>query len=458
MPADPMSNEPATSDAPAAPAGETLAFDQPAPDSGGLTAKPAPSLTTEIVDRERPAASAVPRTLVGQKFDDVEVLEELGRGGMGIVFKARQISLNRLVAVKLLPADQFQDPVRLARFQAEARAAASLNHPNLIQVYQVGESPFGHYFTMEYVDGDTLQAVIKNGKIRVLGVVGLMMQVAAAVHYAHGRGIVHRDLKPANIMVARSRRPVVMDFGIAKFVHNSPSLTQHGVIMGTPAYMPPEQAGDEPDNVGPHSDVYSLGAILYSLLTNRLPYEAATPLSTIIKVIGTEMPPSVRSIRPSVPKELDHLCMQCLSKKPGDRPPSAQAVADELRRIHSRLSAKKSGATLRRQASGSTIAARQPSVVLVAKETGKQIRVTQSKTSIGRASSCDIVVRATDVSKQHCRLLIEQDHVLVEDLGSANGTFVNGEEVSQAVLLDGDRLGVGEHEFQVRWEGMDDAK
>jgi serine/threonine protein kinase len=383
-----------------------------------------------------------PAALVGQTFGDFQLLGELGRGGMGVVYKARQISLDRLVAVKMLLARYFDNPVVLARFLAEARAAASLTHPNIVAVYQVGQCAAGHFFAMELVEGRSLEALVQGRTIPVSWAVSLMIPVLEAVHYAHTKGIIHRDLKPANVMVDRHRRPVVMDFGIAKFLGRPSSLTQQGVIMGTPAFMPPEQADDDPAQVGPHSDIYSAGAILYNLLAGRPPYEHPNPLQTVLKVVSPEMPPPVRSLRPDVPKELDWLCMKCLSKRPADRYASAQAVAEELRRVRTRLARPKPGR--------STMRAALPSAVLVALPTGKEFRIFPGTTVIGRSSECDVILRAAEVSKRHCRIIIEGDRLEVEDLGSVNGIAINDRSVQRAPLSDGDRLDVGGHLFEVR--------
>jgi serine/threonine protein kinase len=400
--------------------------------------------------------SYVPLSLVGRTFGDFELLEEIGRGGMGIVFKARQQSLDRVVALKMLLAEHFLDPVRLARFQAEARTVAGLGHPNIVNIFQVGECEFGRFFAMEHIDGKTLEAVILEKKqAPVAWAVNLLIVVGEAVHYAHGKGVVHRDLKPANIMIDRFRRPIVMDFGIAKCLGKSQSLTQQGAIVGTPAYMAPEQAGDDLSQVGPASDVYSLGAILYRLLTGKLPYDGATPLQTILKVIDAALPPPVRSSRPDVPATLEQVCMKCLSKKPGDRFPTALALVEELRRFRASPTRKKSAgaATLRKEPAAPTVReepAELLAVVLVVQATGKEIHLHKPVTLVGRAAECSIVLRAADVSKHHCQILLEADQVLVEDLGSANGTCVNGRPVRRVRLRDGDELHIASHAMKVR--------
>jgi serine/threonine protein kinase len=377
---------------------------------------------------------------------DFEVLAEIARGGMGIVYKAQQKSLDRPVALKMLLSEHFRNPTALSRFLSEARAAAALDHPNIVRVHAVGESAFGHYFAMEFIEGHTLEEyTFKNGQQQPVSVgtaIGVMIPVCEAVHYAHGRGIVHRDLKPANIMIDRFKRPVVMDFGIAKMLGQSSGLTQEGVIIGTPAFMPPEQAGEHVANMGPHSDIYSLGAILYTLLTGRPTFQGATSLQTILKVISAEMPVPVGTIRPDVPPRLERLVVKCLSKAPAGRPLSAQAVAEELRRIRAALNSSKASLSL-------TLASL-PVLILVAEESGKQVRLSGASTLIGRSQHCDLVLKASDVSKQHCRLVLEPGKAFVEDLDSVNGTHVNGEAIEHCELHDGDRLEIAEHAFRVR--------
>jgi serine/threonine protein kinase len=413
----------------------------PAPDSRRPAAEAStdPANRAELPTEAYVASSAASASLVGTCFGDFEILAELGRGGMGVVYKARQNSLDRLVAVKLLRGQSSDNPMVVARFQSEARAAAALSHPNIVNVYQVGDCPLGPYFVMEHIDGGSLETLLQKGPVPIAAAVNLLIVVTEAVHYAHSKGIIHRDLKPGNIMIDALRRPVVMDFGIAKFVGKSSGLTQEGAILGTPAYMPPEQAGEELAQVGPHSDVYALGAILYTLLTAKAPYEAETKLRTVLKVIGPEMPPPVRSLRPEVPAALERICMKCLNKRPADRFPTARALADELRRFRT-AAASRSGPSTQKAAA--------LSLLLIAP--GKQIRLFQGTTIIGRAADCDLVLRDDEVSKHHCQIVLGPGEVVVEDLGSTNGTIVNGETVERAVLHEGDRLSIAGHTFEVR--------
>ena len=379
--------------------------------------------------------------MVGQSFGDFELVAEVGRGGMGVVYKAIQKSLDRPVALKLLLAEHACNPPLLLRFLSESRAAASLTHPNIISIYQVGECVAGPYFVMEYIDGPSLEALLER-TLPVNWSVALLVTVAEAVQHAHEKGIIHRDLKPGNIMLHQQKRPVVMDFGIAKIVGDGQAnLTGVGTLVGTPAYMPPEQAGEDPSKVGPHSDVYSLGAILYTLLTGRPPFDEGSSLKTLMRVVSDHPPPAIRSLRADVPARLEQIVMRCLEKDLDRRYPSAHALAEDLRRFRAG-----------QQARGSSPALRVPlvSVVLVPRQGGKQVRLQQPSTMIGRGADCDLVLKASEVSKHHCRIQLGPDSAKVEDLGSINGTFVNGEQIQKARLNDGDELDVAGLVFTVR--------
>jgi serine/threonine protein kinase len=439
MASDPSKSRPKS----VAPPEETL---PPVPAPGGPTTDtPAssqqPTLPPPTIADTNDPSGSTPGSLVGRSFGDFEILAELGRGGMGVVYKARQKSLDRLVALKMLLASHFQNPAVLARFMTEARAAAALTHPNIVTVYQVGECPVGRYMAMELIEGRSLEDIAQRRVVPVIWAVGVMTQVAEAVHFAHNKGIVHRDLKPANVMIDRSKRPVVLDFGIAKFVGKPSTLTQQGVIIGTPAYMSPEQADDDAGTVGPHSDVYSMGAILYTLLTGKLPFDAGSALHTLMKVVSAEPPLPVRAHRPEVPAELERIVLKCLSKKSADRHPTAKALADELRRFRANPSG---------QWAAPGPANALPRVLLSCRATKKVYRVMSGTTVLGRSSDCDIVVKAAEVSKRHCQVIVDGTRVLIEDLDSANGVLVNGEEVSRANLRDGDEVDVGGYVFQVR--------
>jgi Protein kinase domain/Protein of unknown function (DUF1559) len=267
-----------------------------------------------------------------------EILEELGRGGMGVVFKARQLSLNRFVALKMILAGPYAGAEQLARFRLEAEAVAGLQHPGIVQIFEVG-SHLGHaYLALEYVGGGTLTGKCAGRPLPPNQAADLVETLARAVQYAHQRGIIHRDLKPGNVLLAEDGEPKITDFGLAKRLEIEPGATpsgpqtQSGAILGTPAYMAPEQAGGKRGSVGPAADVYALGAILYELLTGRLPFEAGNPVDVIFKVM-TEEPVPPRRLEPTVPHDLETVCLKCLQKDPERRYPSARLLADDLDRF-----------------------------------------------------------------------------------------------------------------------------
>jgi predicted Ser/Thr protein kinase len=260
-----------------------------------------------------------------------ELLGELGRGGMGVVYKARQRDLDRLVALKMILGSQLAGPEQVERFQAEARATARLRHPNIVQVYEAGVTNGQHYFAMQYVEGRGLDEMLRKGPLPLEQSVPLLAAVARAVAYLHAEGLIHRDLKPSNILVDEHGQPYLTDFGLAKLLEGGSHLTKSGAILGTPSYMPPEQAAGG-KGVGPRSDVYSLGAILYELLTGRPPFREATPLDTLVQVLEGE-PTLPRRLNPRLPRELEMICLKCLEKAPERRYVSAEALADDLERF-----------------------------------------------------------------------------------------------------------------------------
>ena len=278
---------------------------------------------------ERPPAAAPLEP--SSRFGDYELLGEIARGGMGVVFKARQVKLNRVVAVKMILAGQLASEEDVRRFYSEAEAAAKLDHPGIVPVFEVNEIQGRHFFSMAFVEGKSLQERASRGPLPQREAALIVRQVARAVHYAHQQGVVHRDLKPRNILLATDGTPKVTDFGLAKRVDGGSDLTMSGQILGTPGYMPPEQAAGRLEAVGPHSDVYSLGGVLYCLLTGRPPFQSASVVETIKQVLETP-PASPRLLNPAINRDLETVCLKCLEKDPAHRYASAAELADELDR------------------------------------------------------------------------------------------------------------------------------
>lgn len=265
-------------------------------------------------------------------FGPYELLEEIGRGGMGVVYKARQKELERIVAIKMILARHLASPEHVDRFRAEAKAAASLRHSHIVQIHEVGQLCGQYYFTMDYVEGSSLAEQLDSGALPFRAGAQLMAQVARAVGYCHREGIIHRDLKPSNILVDPDGHPYVSDFGLAKVLLGQSQMTLSGEILGTASYMAPEQASGQSSEATPASDVYSLGAMLYELLTGQPPFCEDNPIVTLIHV-RTKEPTLPRRLRPEIPRRLELVCTKCLAKSPGERYESAEELADDLERF-----------------------------------------------------------------------------------------------------------------------------
>jgi len=265
-------------------------------------------------------------------FGDYELLEEIARGGMGVVYKARQISLDRIVAVKMLLFGQATNGEFVKRFHAEARAIASLHHPNIVAIHEIGVHEAQHYFSMDYVEGQTLAERAREIPLPPGLAVDYLRTIAQAVHYAHQHGVLHRDLKPSNVLVDALDQPRVTDFGLAKQLQDDSELTHTGQVLGTPNYMAPEQVAGRRAGVGSAADIYALGAMLYFLLTGRPPFLAESLEEAMSLVLYAE-PIAPRLLTPGVPRDLETICLKCLEKEPRRRYHSAEDLAADLLRF-----------------------------------------------------------------------------------------------------------------------------
>lgn len=322
--------------------------DEPSPGRGRLEGKETPSDASDTVAPETTASSPAlfrnetpgdaattpPRQtpITPRDFGGYEIIEEIARGGMGVVVRARETRLKRIVALKMVLGGALADESDIRRFYIEAEAAAQLQHPGIVPIYEVGDVDGQHFYAMQLIDGPNLKEKAANGPLPPAEAARLCLAVSQAVGYAHQNSIIHRDLKPENVLLTRDGQPMVTDFGLAKSIESSDNLTQSGQILGTPGYMAPEQALGRADQQGPATDIYSLGAILYFLLTGRPPFQAASTLETLDQVVR-QQPVSPRDLNPSVPRDIETVCLKCLAKEPRQRYFSAQAFADDLQRF-----------------------------------------------------------------------------------------------------------------------------
>lgn len=285
---------------------------------------------TPASDRDVPdAIDAVVRT---KTFAGYEIISEIARGGMGVVVRAREKKLKRIVALKMILGGKLADESDIKRFYIEAEAAAGLQHPGIVPIYEVGNVDGQHFYSMQLVEGPSLKERLSGGPLTASIAANLIREVATAVHYAHQHGIIHRDLKPENVLLTTDGTPMVTDFGLAKSIESGDNLTQSGQILGTPGYMAPEQALGRIDQQGPSVDIYSLGALLYFLLTGRPPFQAASTLETLEQVVK-QAPVSPRDLNSSVPRDIETICLKCLSKEVRQRYYSANALAEDLDRF-----------------------------------------------------------------------------------------------------------------------------
>ncbi|MFO0979315.1 MAG: serine/threonine-protein kinase [Planctomycetaceae bacterium] len=264
-------------------------------------------------------------------FGDYELIDEIARGGMGVVYRARQVNLNRTVALKMILSGHLATETDIQRFRAEAEAAANLDHPGIVPIFEIGQHDGQHYFSMGFIDGQSLSQRVKDGPLEPKLAADLTRKIAEAIAYAHEKGVIHRDLKPANVLLDSVGEPRVTDFGLARRMESDSGLTKTGSVMGTPSYMPPEQAAGRTSEVGVLADVYSLGAMLYCLLTGRPPFQAATPAETMRQVMDQE-PVSVVSLNSGIPRDLETICHKCLQKDPAKRYQGARELAEDLGR------------------------------------------------------------------------------------------------------------------------------
>jgi serine/threonine-protein kinase len=297
----------------------------PAPEAAGPTGAGDPGAPAPAPAEGDAAAGAWP------EIPGYELLGVLGTGGMGVVYKARQLGFERVVALKMIRAGAHAAAADRARFRIEVQAVARLRHPNIVEVYDVGEHDGCPYYSLEYAEGGSLADQVKAAPPSPRRAAELVETLARAMHHVHEKGVVHRDLKPQNVLLDRAGTPKITDFGLAKLLDAEATQTSPGAVLGTAPYMAPEQGTGGASDVGPPADVYGLGALLYALLTGRPPFLPG-PLAVVLEQLRTQEPPPPRSLRPDLPRDLEAVCLQCLRKNPNRRYPSAEALADDLRR------------------------------------------------------------------------------------------------------------------------------
>src|SRR6184192_1323735 len=326
--------------------------------------RPASSMPATTPNDVAPASQKTARAaeLLGE-LGDYELLEEVGRGGQGVVFRARQKSLNRTVALKVISLGQWASKAHLKRFRREAEAAASLDHPCIVPIYEVDERDGSCYFSMKFVEGGQLDEVTRREPMPIRRAVELIAKVARTVHYAHEHGILHRDIKPGNILLDKKGEPHLTDFGLARLVETESTVTRTLEVLGTPSYMAPEQAVGNNAAISAITDVYGIGAVLYQLLTGQPPFAGGTTYETIRLLCETE-PRNPRILNPKIDRDLSTICLKCLEKDPKRRYSSALALAEDLERWlkHEPIAARHVGPLVR----GRKWVRRNPSIAVMA--------------------------------------------------------------------------------------------
>jgi Kae1-associated kinase Bud32 len=383
------------------------------------------------------------------------LIQKIGRGAMAEVYKAHHPTLDRYVAIKILHSFLSEKTDILNRFQREAKHIASLSHLNIVQVYDFDSFGVLYYMVMEYIDGPTLKHIIKEnqteGKLLPFPEsVRIIREVGQALAYAHSRGVVHRDIKPANIMLEKSNRVVLTDFGLAK-ITSGPQFTTTGALVGTPAYMSPEQGIGQPGDF--RSDLYSLGSVFYQMVTGRFPFIAETPIATVFKHINAPLP-WPRTINPDIPETLEKILVKLLEKNPADRYQTADVLVDDLEKLQNQLSDHAQPVTVTTHLQSSVM--KSMAIALHVIETGQILALENANEfTLGRkdgATRPDIDLSPYNglkqgVSRLHASVHVDQDKIVtLVDLGSTNGSWVNGIKVEPhmpVVLNNGDIIALG---------------
>ena len=287
-------------------------------------------LETGLDSANEPSDERSPARPVRTDFGDYELLEEIGRGGQGVVYRARQKSLNRVVALKVIALGHWATEAHLRRFRLEAETIASLDQSGIVPIYEVGEQDGHCYFTMKFIEGERLDRIVKNGSLSILRAGKILAELARTVQYAHERGVLHRDIKTGNVLIDANGKAHLTDFGLAKLIEKESTITNTHDLLGTPSYMAPEQITGAKELTSA-MDVYGLGAVLFEMITGRAPFLASAKYELIRQVLESE-PPRPRSLNRKVDVDLETICLKCLEKEPARRYSSALALAEDLER------------------------------------------------------------------------------------------------------------------------------